>query len=839
MTVSTVVLKYKGAQGIYSKFYDMTITFIKNWKTIVPLVTLVFSFFVFSQPQEAKAFDNSRVIDDSRFSDNGTMSEEQIQTFLSSKGSYLTTYTVPAERDVVWQGVTYHESPWIGPAGQEFNATGWSAAHVIYQVSQWYGINPQVLLATLQKESSLVTNSSPAYYGLVQWSMGYAYTEGGIRNVCNTGTNHNPTGSCAGFAMQMDWGGGGLKSWMNLANSRSSGAYQYWTGNTISIDGQWIYLSNGATAALYRYTPHIQTSFYGIFTRWFGSTIWEGPYVVADVSAEEPRGYYLVDNGKKRYLSYEVYVNWGLNNFPVDLINSDTFNYYPEEVALSNYVQDEQGRIFVIDQGQKKWVPDWAPFDLWGFDRGSIVFVSSITLNYIQQGLNFSYLVKAPDSGEIYLIDNQTKRHIISEELLMHLGVPTRNICIVSTGLLDGLAGGSDFSNFIIKGGGVDEFVLDNGIKRHITSRSLFDEWNFNIEEINLVSDEMLTAFPSGIALTSLVKRPNQEGVYYIENGLKKGILNIETFNNWGLSQSEIFTMASTPAFNTFSAGSALTRLPQSEVDGKIYWVENGKKSWVVGTASFNLAGLNWNEVSTTSENLLNSLTEGDDITSPNLITEGTYVFYIDGGVKRFIVDPETFNNWGFNWGNVVFYPSANVRAVPSGEILTRFVKNGTNIYLVQNNGVRWIDSTDTFNFYNFDWNKVVSISDALFNSKNRLSDLVLPQLVAHSNGGTVYFIESHKKRPIESINTFNNWGFSLNNVIFTNNNIFLDNYVNGELLTRFAKDKITGKIYFIENNTKRWITSPDSFNSNSWDWNEVKEVEPATLEMLQDGSNI
>ncbi|MDO8506971.1 MAG: hypothetical protein Q7S53_00170, partial [bacterium] len=270
-----------------TKFKKLTRNIFKIKKKDLLLFAALLSLFIVSlHPIKAEAaLNNSYVIPDVAFANAGTMNEAQIQAFLVSHGSYLASYTVPAERDVVWHNVSYHESPWIGPIGSEVNAQGRSAAWVIYQTSQWYGINPQVLIATLQKESSLVTNSNPPYYGLVQWAMGYAYTEGGILNVCGTSTNHNPTGSCAGFAMQMDWAGGGLKSWMNWANAHSPSAGQYWTGNTLNIDGQSVYLGNGATAALYRYTPHIQTNFYNIYAMWFN------PYSYQVISSVNPPQY--------------------------------------------------------------------------------------------------------------------------------------------------------------------------------------------------------------------------------------------------------------------------------------------------------------------------------------------------------------------------------------------------------------------------------------------------------------------------------------------------------------------------------------------------------------------
>lgn len=46
-------------------------------------------------------------------------------------------------------------------------------------------------------------------------------------------------------------------------------------------------------------------------------------------------------------------------------------------------------------------------------------------------------------------------------------------------------------------------------------------------------------------------------------------------------------------------------------------------------------------------------------------------------------------------------------------------------------------------------------------------------------------------------------------------------------------------KIYFIENNQKRWISSIEVFNSNNFKWENVKEVDKTTLDNIAEGPNI
>ena len=209
----------------------------------VAAAVLIFSAFAFSRADAA--FDPNSIIADSYMTASGTMSEAQIQSFLEQKGSYLANYYE-----------TRHSG--IGP-NDNIDSYGWRASRTIWQAANWYGINPQVILASLQKEQSLITNPTPASWAL-DWAMGYGCPDS---SAC---------GSYPGFSRQVDMGTWQLWYNMHYANLRDSRVAPYLTGNTISIDNTSVYLGNGATASLYRYTPHFQgnQNFYNICDRWFG-----------------------------------------------------------------------------------------------------------------------------------------------------------------------------------------------------------------------------------------------------------------------------------------------------------------------------------------------------------------------------------------------------------------------------------------------------------------------------------------------------------------------------------------------------------------------------------------
>lgn len=154
-----------------------------------------------------------------------------------------------------------------------YNPAGWRASKIIYNVSQWYGMNPQVVLATLQKEQSLVTNPNLNQYGL-DWAMGYGVPDSGNRDY-----------SKQGFAIQVDWATWQLKYNMVNANARTK-VSPYYTGSTINIDGTPVTLQTGATASLYRYTPHFHgnLNFRNLMEQWWPGSVpaWSNGNIISD-----------------------------------------------------------------------------------------------------------------------------------------------------------------------------------------------------------------------------------------------------------------------------------------------------------------------------------------------------------------------------------------------------------------------------------------------------------------------------------------------------------------------------------------------------------------------------
>lgn len=232
---------------------------------------------------DMRKFDPGNIMSDTVMSDKTTMSVAQIQSFLNSKNACNNTNTHWAKSYPHLQ-YTIKNGKFVCMAQDRFN--GKTAAELIWKTGQDFNINPQVLIALLEKEQGLVSDTWPNH---IQY-----------RSATGFGCPDNlPPGTppCA----QSYWG---LENQLRFAarlfrEVLNGGWSNYPVGQTFvqwhpnkSCGGSTVTIKNRATSALYRYTPYQPNqaalnagygtgnscssygnrNFWALFTDWFGST---------------------------------------------------------------------------------------------------------------------------------------------------------------------------------------------------------------------------------------------------------------------------------------------------------------------------------------------------------------------------------------------------------------------------------------------------------------------------------------------------------------------------------------------------------------------------------------
>ena len=254
---------------------------LKNLALAVFAAALV----VVVQAAPARAYSNENMIDNAVFDAKDAMNEAQIRAFIQSRPNTCLTRVGSGlgGGNIFDEPMDYFT---YGPNKVD-------AARVIYKAAQYNEINPRVILATLQKEQSMITDSDcldSQGFATLNKAMGYACAEGGA---CPS-----DQAKYGGFERQVmkavwqlafdrqraegntSWGGNDSITYggrMTEGNRKRCGSCTliYYDGYSV-IDGVSTRMANGATASLYNYTPHRNQSFPYWFEYFFGSGSTQG-----------------------------------------------------------------------------------------------------------------------------------------------------------------------------------------------------------------------------------------------------------------------------------------------------------------------------------------------------------------------------------------------------------------------------------------------------------------------------------------------------------------------------------------------------------------------------------
>jgi len=291
-----------------------------------------------------------RIIDDGLFYDNASMSLADIQNFLNARVPTCDTQGTQSAADMGAPGMTHAQYAasrgWPGPPyiclkdyyqvprsdavvnnySGSIPAGSWSAAQIIKNAADTYGISPKTLLVTLQKESPgpLLSDNWPLQ-SQYRNAMGYGCPDTAPCDPAYEGFYNQMTNAARQFKLYKD----------NPANYRykpNQNNSIYYNPNT-GCGASNVYISTFATAGLYNYTPYQPNqaalnnlygtgdgcsaygnrNFWRIWSDWFGPTVtpdysWQlsSQYAYSDDAKTSPIGLGNLVPGQRAYVGITV-----------------------------------------------------------------------------------------------------------------------------------------------------------------------------------------------------------------------------------------------------------------------------------------------------------------------------------------------------------------------------------------------------------------------------------------------------------------------------------------------------------------------------------------------------
>ncbi|MEY3587143.1 MAG: hypothetical protein RJB32_439, partial [Actinomycetota bacterium] len=391
------------------------------------------------QPAEAappgSAFDPGLIISDSVFFDFGSMTLPQIQAVLDSKVAECRA-TDPAIDCLKNYKTAIPETPAtapgeVGPCKAIAAKPSATAAEIIYEIANACGINPKVLIVTLQKEQGLVSSTKPTEY-MYRAAMGFGCPDSdpGICGKVYTGLFNQVYRA----AKQFRWYG------------NPAGSFTYWKpGRTVamrynpksSCGTKSFELKSQATANLYYYTPYTPNSaalnnlygtgdscsaygnrnFWRFYHDWFGSPI-GGGYLLKATGTET---FLIVDSKKYRVTNPAILASVRPLG-PLGEISQAYLDSFTTSGDLSQLVKhSSNGSLYLLVDGVKYLVPDCTVAQQFGQSCDLATVLTDSQLGVFVDGGTLSRLVQNTD-GVRYWIEGATKRAVVDDLALLSVG---------------------------------------------------------------------------------------------------------------------------------------------------------------------------------------------------------------------------------------------------------------------------------------------------------------------------------------------------------------------------------------------------------------------------------
>lgn len=716
---------------------------MKRFLTFTILSGLALAGFLLWRAPSAYAFNGNNLMDDGIFNNSGSMGAGQINNWLNS--NFPNSCISPNS------GFEARVPSGYSPSGG-FTYGGFaSAGQVIATSAQVYGINPQVLLATLQKEQSLVAGgggycndgSEHKYAAAMGYGCpdgGTVYSWSGVSLYRRNGVERTSTGSTcvnsaakAGFSQQViraawllkfgEQRSKGNTGWAVIGGSwdNSDDPYTCYGGpmtqgyrkrcssdqnatyydGYITIDGSATHMDTGATAALYWYTPHFHgnQNFVSLFSQWFGDTTL--PY--AFKSSSSPDIYYYVDGFKVLVPAMGVLQDYGIS---------------PQSIQT-------------LSQSQVDSIPSPGPGD--GISP------------------SLSYLVKSPDDadadgGSVYLVTVGKKYQFQSMQQFFDFGFSESNIGYLPLSFLQSIPGTSQVLNFVTSPYG-SVFQVTGGRKKLIFDYQTYISLNPS-DIVTPASYYTVSLVPSGAPLSNrdiLVKYSNDEAVYLFDNNSYYSVPTFDAYTCWGFESTlntPVYRLPDNSYIPTISPLYAISCLVKN--GSNLSLMSKNIKYSVPPAYGLTRSQTDTQDIISLSSRLPAATAPLKQYIKPN---NDAGIWFLTGGVRKVVPTYANFTLLGLGSGqfDVIdgsVFSSITANGIKLGNGKAVKTDNSAAVYGVFGNSRLLYATSDDFLAYRNNWSDIETYSAAILNQDYPHTGTVVDKYLYDQSTNKVYLVD-------------------------------------------------------------------------------------------------
>jgi hypothetical protein len=376
-------------------------------------------------------------------------------------------------------------------------------------------VNPKFLLVLLQKEQSLITDTTPKQSQL-DWATGYG---------CPDNWACNPY--YKGFGKQVNSAALQFRYYMDHPNS-----YKYQAGKTYTFSNPYgvatsgpitVTIENAATAGLYNYTPHVfngNYNFYKLWQKYFPGDEGKSIIVYPDNSLLRATGekqIWLIKDGKKNPFTSQGALISRFDEKKILDVPGEILEYYATGTPLKypNYslIKTPEKKIYLLVDNKKRLIDTEATFKKVGFNKAEIIDGTEADLAIYELGPNltststyaYGALIQSTKTGGVYYISEDTKAPII-DKILLATKFKNRKIIKKTEAELNKYKKIDpilfDNGELLKSPANPQVYLVNNGVKKWFASGEVFEKLGYRYSNIITVSPQLLALYKNGESIT-------------------------------------------------------------------------------------------------------------------------------------------------------------------------------------------------------------------------------------------------------------------------------------------------------------------------------------------------
>lgn len=209
-------------------------------------------------------------------------------------------------------------------------------------------------------------------------------------------------------------------------------------------------------------------------------------------------------------------------------------------------------------------------------------------------------LIKLPNDPRIFVIKNCKKQWIKTAEEFKSNGYKWSDVNNASKKEVDAYADYLEETAKLLRSRGHNKvYRIFNGKVLWVPTVSAFNAQGLKWEDIQDDDEMDINKYPK----VKLIRGENDNRIFYITNsGMKKHLVNTETFNSYNNKYSDVVEVDSevVDSFDTVN-------LFKNNEEDKVYKIEGNKKRWIKSAEAFNKHNFDWNKIALVNNVELNA----------------------------------------------------------------------------------------------------------------------------------------------------------------------------------------------------------------------------------------